>query len=750
MQKHVKLYALGILSFLLLLGAYWNHFENDFQFDDAHTILNNDAIRSLKNIPSFFTDAKTTSSLPANQIYRPGLTTLNAIDYWIGGNEIPKPFNFHVSIFISYVLLGILLYFLFVKIFDESFEHPWNPYFALFGATFYCLHAANAETVNYVIARSDSFSTLMIVLSMLIYLHKPHWRKKCIYLIPVLIGFFVKEPTIMIAPLLLIYVMLYVKNLPILKWFTSNGIREGFSAAWMLLPLFVLAAVLFLLSKFMASDTFIPGGGSRYEYILSQPFVIVHYFNNFLLPLNLSADTDWLPIANIADDRVITGSIFILLMIGAAMFCSTKKLLYPIAFGISWFLLALLPTSVIPLSEVLNDHRTFFPYVGLVIASAWLIGLAAIRFQESIENKIAIKALFFLIPALIICGHAYGTRQRNKVWHNGETLWLDVIQKSPNNGRGLMNYGLALMGKQDYNGALQYFERAKTLLPNYSYLYINLGVLKATMGNHQEAEANYKHALYLNPGNPESYYFYGNWLRAQGRFKEALELAAKGLEVSPEHSGNKLLYNDLVALAAGESSQLELAKKTAKESPSVENYISLSLLYYQKQEYGKCIEAATEALKMNPNSVEAYNNICSAHNILGNYDEGIKAGEAAVKINPNYELAKNNLADGKARKAKVDEAIAFIKKDPSEGNYINLSLVYYNLGSFQKCADAAEEAVKVNPKSQSGYNNICSAYNMLKLWDKAIEAGEKGLAIDPNNELMKNNLEVSRRGKAGK
>jgi tetratricopeptide (TPR) repeat protein len=175
----------------------------------------------------------------------------------------------------------------------------------------------------------------------------------------------------------------------------------------------------------------------------------------------------------------------------------------------------------------------------------------------------------------------------------------------------------------------------------------------------------------------------------------------------------------------------------------------LSLLYYQKQQYEKCIEAANEAIKIKPDCIEAYNNICSAQNIIGNYDEAILAGQQALKIDPEYELAKNNLADGIARKEKVHPVLALIKKDPSEANYINLSLVYYNLGSFQKCADAAELAIKANPNSDAAYNNICSAYNMLKLWDKAIIAGEKGLTINPNNQLLKNNLEVSRRGKAG-
>ena len=749
MKKQIGFYILAVFSLFLVIGAYWNHFENPFHFDDAHTIQNNDAIHSLKNIPSFFKDATTFSSLPANQIYRPGVTTLNAIDFWLGGEQYPIPKVFHRSIFITYILLGILLYFLFLKLFNECFENKWNNYFALFGATFFCVHTANAETINYIISRSDSFSTLMIVLSLVIYLYKPNWRKKFIYLIPIAIGFFTKEPTIMVAPLLFIYILLYVKDLPILKWFTLKGIVEGLSIALTLLPLFFLAIILIVLSAKMASDTFIPGGGSRYEYMLSQPFVIVHYFNNFILPLNLCADTDWMPIAKFYDDRVLIGSLFILLLIAVAAFCSRKRMLYPITFGILWFLLALLPTSVVPLSEVLNDHRTFFPYIGLVMASAWLLGLLVIRLQQEIETKIQFKIIFIAIPILFVCFHAHGTRQRNKVWSSGESLWFDVVTKSPNNGRGLMNYGLAKMGNKDYPAALEYFERAKKILPYYSYLYINLGVLKSAMGNQTEAEENYKYALNLNPNNPESYYFYASWLRSQGRFKEALDLTTQGLKVSPSHSGNKTLYNDLLALAANESNQLQVAEQTAKEKPSVDNYISLSLVYYQKQQYEKCIEAANQALKLDPKCTAAYNNICSAYNILGNYDEAIKAGQAALKIDANYQLAKNNLADGLARKEKEETALAIVKKERTEANYINLSLVYYNLGRFQKCADAAALALTVNPKSDAAYNNICSAYNMIQLWDKAIEAGEKGLQINPNNQLLKNNLEVSKKGKAG-
>src|SRR6266705_2919448 len=76
-----------------LLAAYANHFQNSFHFDDAHTIENNAAICELRNIPLFFRDATTFSSLPSNQSYRPLVSTLLAINYQLAHGL--QPFWFH-------------------------------------------------------------------------------------------------------------------------------------------------------------------------------------------------------------------------------------------------------------------------------------------------------------------------------------------------------------------------------------------------------------------------------------------------------------------------------------------------------------------------------------------------------------------------------------------------------------------------------------------------------------------------------
>lgn len=636
----------GILVLLALVLTYSNHFNNPFQFDDAHTIETNMAIRKL-DVARFFTDATTFSTLPANQSYRPGVTTLNAIDHWLGGKEVPDPFYYHLSIFTSFVLLAFLVYLLALHLFNSARPHEWNPYLALFAAAFFGLHTANAETVNYIIARTDSFSTFMVVLALVTYIYKPAWRRWFIYLIPVVIGFTAKEPAVMFAPLLFFYILLFEQETSITGSFTAQRKNLG-KAIRASLPAFILSGLLYLVSKKMTPETWLAGGESL-PYYLSQPFVIVHYFNNFILPVNLSADTDWTGIERIWDDRVLVGTGFIILLFAISIYTSRFRHLRPIAFGILWFFTALLPTSIVPLAEVMNDHRTFFPYIGLFIAAAWSLGLLVIKYDNRIasQSRVGFTAIAFAV--ILLGAHAFGTHKRNEVWSSAESLWKDVTVKSPGNARGWMNYGNALMGRAEFNSALECYNKALTIWPAYSYLHINLGILKGAMGMPDDAEQHFRNALDYGPGNPEGYYYYARWLNETGRVNEAQDILARGLVISPQHVSMNQLYAQVQLTANSAGSKLDQAIIAASQNPTQENYLNLSLEFYLAGKYEKSIEAAQEALKINPSYADAYNNIGAAHAQLKQWNESIAACEKALELKPDFQLAKNNLEWAKSQ-----------------------------------------------------------------------------------------------------
>src|SRR2546421_9565374 len=162
------------LLLVAILAAYVNHFHNSFHFDDAHTIENNASIRDLRNIPLFFRDATTFSSLPSNQSYRPLVSTLVAIDYKLAGGL--QPFWFHLSIFALFVVLVLVLALVIDRLLEIISPSPLNRWIALIAAAWYGLHRANADTVNYIIASSEIIATLGVVASFWVYFGFPHLR----------------------------------------------------------------------------------------------------------------------------------------------------------------------------------------------------------------------------------------------------------------------------------------------------------------------------------------------------------------------------------------------------------------------------------------------------------------------------------------------------------------------------------------------------------------------------------------------
>jgi tetratricopeptide (TPR) repeat protein len=244
--------------------------------------------------------------------------------------------------------------------------------------------------------------------------------------------------------------------------------------------------------------------------------VILHYVVSLFLPLQLSADTQWPLVVDPLDGRLVAGGAFVTAALALAWVTSRQKETRPIAFGVLWFFVALLPTSsIVPLAEPMNDHRMFFPFVGLVLAVVWAAGSVARRLPPRTQP------LASGLAAAVLFAMAYGTWQRNIVWRTEESLWLDATIKSPDNGRGLMNYGVIQMNKGNLQVADDYFARALQFTPRYAYLQVNLGVLKAALGQPAEAERHFREAQRDDPNNPVSYTFFARWLISVGRTEEA-------------------------------------------------------------------------------------------------------------------------------------------------------------------------------------------------------------------------------------
>ena len=614
MRRALTLCSVAVAA--AILAAYSNHFQNGFHFDDSHAVTNNASIRSIWNIPRFFRDATTFSALPSNQSYRPVVTASLAVDYRLGGGL--RPFWFQASDFAWFLIQTALIGWLVRRLLDARASEPRHALLAVLAAGLYGLHPANTDTVNYIIARSDILSTVAVVAGLVLYICLPRWRPAGLYLLPVVAGMLAKPITAMFAPLLAAYVLLF----PEVEGGRTRRLPDYLVE---IAPAFLVCGALSLFVWDMTPRTWVGGAADARRYLLTQPYVALLYFKTFFWPTGLSADYDLAAFTSLRDPRPWAGFAFVLVLVAGAAVAAVCRRSRVVGFGLLWFIVALLPTSLAPLAEVMNDHRTFFPYIGLVIA---LAGVADIIAEWMQDCPPAAKRLAAAGAVLLLGSSGFATYQRNKVWRDDESLWRDAALKGPGNGRALMNYGDALMAKGRLAEALAEFQKARVLAPFYPVLYVNLGVVEGAMGNNAQAERDFRTALELGPQIPDCHTYYARWLLAQGRWADAEPLVRRALDLSPA---------DLDA-------QRLLAQLEAAPAPSsADSYIELSLVRYRAGRYMEAIGAAEQALKLNPGSAEAYNNIGAAWNSLGNYSLGAAACAHALKLRPGFVLARNNL-----------------------------------------------------------------------------------------------------------
>jgi Flp pilus assembly protein TadD len=655
--RRVVLWAAVALA--AVLAAYGNSFENGFHFDDFHTVTDNPAVRSLRNVPRFFTDAKTFSVLPANRTYRPVVSLSLALDYALGHGY--NVFWFHLSTFVWFVGLLALLFLLYEQVLERTLGSPGNVWLALIGAAWFGLHPAMAETVNYVIQRGDVYCTVGCVGALVVWTRWPQRRRWGLYLLPLVFALLSKPPAAVFPVLLFFCVFFFEAEGKIGRW------RRSLVAA---LPSVGMVAVLMALQSAMTPKSFMPSILSPWDYRLVQPFVWLRYFGELFLPIHLNVDTDLTPFRG-WNLHALVGLLFLAALCAAIGYTARRRMLYPIAYGLIWFVVTQLPTSLYPLSEAENDHRMFFSFPGLILAVVWAARLGLHRLLDETQRR-RVRPVLVGCVLLGLSGYAWGVHVRNRVWHTEGSLWLDDVAKSPRNGRGLMNYGLILMGNGAYPQALDYFEHALQYTPNYSTLEINLGVVNGAMKHDAEAQRHFLRAIALAPNDDQAHAFYGRWLAQTGRMREAITELKTAITLNPArpfgHEQLLAVYaqiGDAAALRATAVATLQavpgdpVAKWMLEHPPATEAHgsvaetINRSLELNHAGKYEESIAVAQAALRADPDSAEAWNNIAAADEALHRWDAAILAAQKAIALKPDFQLAKNNLAWSRQHKQRA-------------------------------------------------------------------------------------------------
>ncbi|MBI5115855.1 tetratricopeptide repeat protein [Candidatus Poribacteria bacterium] len=311
--------------------------------------------------------------------------------------------------------------------------------------------------------------------------------------------------------------------------------------------------------------------------LLTQLSINVTYIRMLLLPIGLSIEHDYPIYHSLSEIRVIYSLALLCGLIVAAVAAVRRMPMF--TFGFSWFLITLLPTTLIPIWDVISEHWLYLPSVGYFLMVGGLLENLVRRHLCGNDKKQRDAVAVIILVAIFLYGS--GTILRNTVWRNGATLWADAVEKAPNRVRPRTNLAMALADRGETRKAIDELRIALSIDP-YSYeAHSNLGTIYSREGEYDRAVEQFQLAIAIfpDPFNPppmevmnvaRAFYNMGLAYQQMGRFNSALQAYDKAIRVAPQ-MGEAYSNMGTVYFAMGRHAEAEMSfKKALSINPSLD------------------------------------------------------------------------------------------------------------------------------------------------------------------------------------
>lgn len=511
----------------LLILAYSNTFTVPFIFDDYDNIVGNSSIRQLwPPWHSFNASAET------GLVGRPVISFSLAINYAISGNNV---WSYHLLNLVIHIL-ATLIFLEVVRLTLISTEKGVKYFnnallFSFACALLWGLHPLQTQAVTYIIQRCESLMGLFFLLAFHGALRGWQAESSNRWHLMAIMFFFLavysKEVAIVYPIILLLYEWTFRGNKPL------QAIRQSPLLYTGLTIVLIIAVVTTIVGNTVISRTdrisFTP-----LNYWVTQCEVIFHYLRLAVWPSDLTIDYSW-PVATIREVWPFIIGVLLLLCLSAWALWRRNA----VGFLGAWFFLILAPTSLIPLPDPVFEHRMYLPLAAIIV----LIVGTACNAYEWVQNRLNLWPSLKLIltpkvsmALFISIGLIFGflTHQRNSCYRSELFIWLDTIEKRPNNMRGYYNVGVALRKMGQFDEALKYFRHALLLNPNVPYTNFQIGFILLLTNKPDDAIPFFREALRIKPDFPDAHNNLGVALGQKGNFKDAVFHFSEVLRVKPD------------------------------------------------------------------------------------------------------------------------------------------------------------------------------------------------------------------------
>ena len=280
--------------------------------------------------------------------------------------------------------------------------------------------------------------------------------------------------------------------------------------------------------------------------------------------------------------------------------------------------------------------------------------------------------------------------------------------------------GIARYQRDDFEGAIKFFNQAIATDPLYSAPWSGLGWVHNDRGEYDKAIECFQKAVELYEsfapawnGLGCAYNYKGTNEHKPEYYHKAIEYCRKAIELDRDYAAP---------------------------------WSNLGYAYDKLKEYDRAIECYNKGLALNSSDAAPLSNLGNVYEHLGQSDKAIEYYLKAIDVDAKYAKAWNNLGYAYNHKGEFDKAIEACNKAIAlNDNYADpwncLGYSYNFKKDYKKAAECCQRAVKIDPKYANAWNNLGYSYGGLGNFKKSYEAYKKAVELEPDVEAYQKNLE---------
>jgi tetratricopeptide (TPR) repeat protein len=671
--------------------VYSDSFQNSFHFDDETSIVNNLLVRQLGDLKDLFRYSPTRFVTFVSIALNFSVNGLNVFGYHVVNLAIHLASALALWLFARQVLRTPAM--------KESGLARAGSLVPLLAALIFVAHPVQTQAVTYITQRAAALATLAYLLSLYFYgearIHQLTGARKSaavsftISAGVALIGAFSKETALTLPFAAILYELFFFREI--------RRIKRGHLAA--VSALFVVMALLIFSQKLVSIN--VAGAVPPAEYLMTQPRVWLTYLRLLMLPVNQNLDYDFAISRSIFEWSTLLSIVALAgLAYLAYRFFKSQRIL---AFGIFWFMLTLLPeSSIVPLPDVIYEHRLYLPLAGFSLVTASVI------FGLTTKWKSASLAALFVV---VVGGFGLAAFERNKVWTDELTLWSDVTTKSPQKARGFLNLGRAYADRGLFREAYNNFNIALRIDPAFGDVYGNRASILVQQGQLDEAIADCNRAFALG-GNLQ-------YQRARIYFNRGTAYLKK---------------NSL------DSALADLTLTVGLDPNHETGYFNRAIVYTRKGHSQKAIDDYSSTLVLNPRNAKALNNRGLILKDRGQLNEALADFNNAISSQADFPAPYLNRGTIFALRGQLDQAIddfsAYIKFFPNSFDALyDRGIAYARKQDYDKALSDFNRVLGFNGSYGPAYIDrakVLLAMHQYAAADRDLkQAKALGLPVDP-------------------